>query len=386
MDWCDETWVKLYRRDTADWLLLSWRARGLFCLLLRAVNRSGVLDLGKTGSRAVAVHVRGEWHEIGPALEELLGDGCVRINGAALVIPNFVNAQDAAMSDRARSKVSRERKRDEAMGVTKRDGTVTGFSGTPNEGAFGSDGDHDDEDSRDTKRDDTDTKRDASITKRDGNVTGGHAASRAVTPRHEEKRREEKILVASDATNSPAGGVDGKPPTQGGLFAQPKADEPREGPKSARKATGTTKLPFKIHEALDAIAAAAQGRVARVEPRDIRQGHSVSLVAHIRAYPELGEWQRVGEWLAAGALPYRSDLGLSWAASAALNDAMAQSREWVAKGRPSLAPRSSQIPTPPSNRPERKVFDRAAHDREQDEVCRRAREQQQSRNPRSDSQ
>ncbi|HEX4935862.1 MAG TPA: hypothetical protein VFV33_21930 [Gemmatimonadaceae bacterium] len=155
MDWADEHWVKLYRRDTTDWLALSLGARGLFCLILRAVNRAGVLDLGKTGPRAVAVHLRGSWAEVEPLLSELTADGCVRIVGASLVVPNFLAAQETPQSDKARASEHRARRRDVAMGesVTKRDGT--------------------------------DTKRDASVTR-------GHDVSRAVTKRREETRPEEK--------------------------------------------------------------------------------------------------------------------------------------------------------------------------------------------------
>lgn len=161
MDWSDEQWVKLYRRDTADWLLLSWRARGLFYSLLRIVTRAGVLDLGKTGKRAVAVLLGAgsDWKEIVDALDELVADGSVQINGATLVIPNFVEAQEAVKSDKARAKAARERRRDEAIAATEQSDSVT--------------------------------KRDASITDRDDTVTGNESASRGVTGRHAASRREE---------------------------------------------------------------------------------------------------------------------------------------------------------------------------------------------------
>lgn len=182
MDWSDEPWVKLYRRNTADWLLLSWRARGLFYSLMREVNRAGILDLGRTGKRAVAVVLGsgGDWKEIVDALDELLADGCVQINGATLVIPNFVEAQEAAQSDKARAKAARERRRDDAMGVNATDSTVT-------------------------KRDATITKRDGSITDSDETVTARHAPSHGVTPRHEEKRREETTREGSaEGATAPA--------------------------------------------------------------------------------------------------------------------------------------------------------------------------------------
>lgn len=183
MDWCDETWVKLYRRDTTDWLALSVGARGLFCLILRAVNRAGVLDLGKTGPRAVAVHLRGDWREIEPWLNELLADGCVEVHGANLVVRNFVAAQEAALSDKARARLHREKVRDNARGV------VT---------------------------DENVTKRDGAVTNRDENVTGGHDASRAVTPRHEEKeetRRNRSTPNGVLPTQPPDGGAPAVEPT-----------------------------------------------------------------------------------------------------------------------------------------------------------------------------
>lgn len=178
MEWGDEPWVKLYRRDTADWLLLSWKARGLFYSLLRVVNRAGVLELGKTGKRAVAVLLGAgaEWKEIVDALEELVADGCVQVNGASLVIPNFVEAQEAVKSDKARAAASRARRRDAALAAS--------AANLP---------------------DDNVTKRDASITNSDATVTTGHAASRGVTRRHEETRSDQKDEISGEGvTRAPA--------------------------------------------------------------------------------------------------------------------------------------------------------------------------------------
>jgi hypothetical protein len=192
MDWSDETWVKLYRRDTSDWLLLSLGARGLFCLLLRAVSRSGILELGKTGPRAVAVYLRGEWREVEPLLAELLADGCVEIHGTSLVIRNFVAAQEAALSEKARARVHREKMRDSKRGEPE-DATVT-------------------------KRDEAITKGDDRITKRDETVTGGHAASRGVTGRHEEKEETEETRRNR---STPDGVLPPQPPGGGAPAVEP---------------------------------------------------------------------------------------------------------------------------------------------------------------------
>ena len=127
MRWEDERYVRVYSRDTIDWLGLSFEAQALFVLLLRKVDRAGVLPLGKHGKRGVALaigHVR-EWPRLEPALEELLTDGCVRTSadGASLVVPNFIAAQEARSSDKARQQKARETARDLAAAndVTLRD-------------------------------------------------------------------------------------------------------------------------------------------------------------------------------------------------------------------------------------------------------------------------
>ncbi len=120
MDWQNERWVKLYTRDSADWLALSWQAQGLFCLILRKVNRAGVIDLGRHAAKGLAAHFGGPaaWASIKPHLDELVEDGCVVIDGTSLVVPRFVEAQEATQSAIARKRTERERERD---GVTKRD-------------------------------------------------------------------------------------------------------------------------------------------------------------------------------------------------------------------------------------------------------------------------
>jgi hypothetical protein len=83
-------------------------------LILREVDRAGILELGKLGLRAVAVAVRAPWEEIEAPLAKLLEDGmCVhRDDLRLLVIPNFIDAQEAPQSDKARKRAERERARD----------------------------------------------------------------------------------------------------------------------------------------------------------------------------------------------------------------------------------------------------------------------------------
>ncbi len=145
MRWEDERYVRLYTRDTADWMGLSWDAQALMMQLVRKVDRAGALPLGRQGRRAVAI-VLGQasiWDRLAPALEELMADGCVRISGDCLFIPNFLAAQEAVQSDAQRKRDQREREQARLLAAS---APVT-FR---------------DEMSRD--------------------VTSGHAASRSVTP------------------------------------------------------------------------------------------------------------------------------------------------------------------------------------------------------------
>lgn len=120
MRWEDERYVRFYTRDTPEWLALSWHARGLFGLILRAVDRAGVLAVGKLGTKGVAVAVHAPWAEVEGPLAELLEDGCVVWDEgrAAFLIPNYLEAQESKQSDAARQRASRERARAKFGGST----------------------------------------------------------------------------------------------------------------------------------------------------------------------------------------------------------------------------------------------------------------------------
>ncbi len=114
MRWEDESYIRWYRRNTPEWWLLSWQARGLFGLIMRECDRAGILELGKVGLKAVAVAVRAPWEEVEPFLQQLITDGCIEIREdlRILLVPNFIAAQEANSSDKARQRTSRERARD----------------------------------------------------------------------------------------------------------------------------------------------------------------------------------------------------------------------------------------------------------------------------------
>lgn len=117
MRWEDERYVRVYTRDTVDWLALSLEAQGLLALLLRKSDRAGVVKLGRHGKRGVAAAIghAHRWETIEPALEELLADGVVVLTTDGIVYRNFIQAQEALQSDTARKRTQRERDRDKAL-------------------------------------------------------------------------------------------------------------------------------------------------------------------------------------------------------------------------------------------------------------------------------
>ena len=119
MNWSDERYVRLYVRDTAEWLCWPWEARAVLPLLLRKLDRSGVLAT-RLGARGVGVLLALPEGVVSVALEALLSDGCLATHELGYVMPGFVDAQDTPISDSARQRESRLRRRDLSRGVTRR--------------------------------------------------------------------------------------------------------------------------------------------------------------------------------------------------------------------------------------------------------------------------
>lgn len=112
MNWSDERYVRVYTRDTTSWVRLGWEAQALFLLLLRKVDRAGVLELGQDGEEGLADLLRMPPEVVKNGLDRLLRDGCItRDHGSALVVRNFIEAQETRQTDRQRQHESRARRR-----------------------------------------------------------------------------------------------------------------------------------------------------------------------------------------------------------------------------------------------------------------------------------
>lgn len=110
MDWANERYVRVFTRDTPEWLCMDWQGRALWPLLLRKADRSGVIA-NKLGARGVAVLVALPLEVVEPGIAALLADGCLREHHLGLVIPNFLEAQETPQSNAQRQRESRERRR-----------------------------------------------------------------------------------------------------------------------------------------------------------------------------------------------------------------------------------------------------------------------------------
>jgi hypothetical protein len=118
MRWEDELYVRVYTSDSPTWKLWSWETRVLLLLLLRKVDRAGLLELGDHDPiEAIAATVELPLEVVEKGLPLLLRVGrngkpaTIEIRGTVLVIPNFIEAQTATKTDAQRKREARMRSR-----------------------------------------------------------------------------------------------------------------------------------------------------------------------------------------------------------------------------------------------------------------------------------
>ena len=115
MDWSNERYVRLYTRDTTTWKLFSWQARCVLTLLLRKVDRSGVIDVGDTGVEGLAAMIELPLEVAEVGIADLVKRKTVKRTEGSFVILNYLEAQEARQSDPQRARESRERRRAESL-------------------------------------------------------------------------------------------------------------------------------------------------------------------------------------------------------------------------------------------------------------------------------
>lgn len=112
MNFEDEPYVRLYTRDTKTWLQLKWEGQAVFALLVRKLDRAGVLDDVTDPIADVALITGMPESVVAIGLERLLKTRTLELKGERLVCPRYVEAQTAIKSDRLRSAELRKRRRD----------------------------------------------------------------------------------------------------------------------------------------------------------------------------------------------------------------------------------------------------------------------------------
>lgn len=197
MNFEDEAYVRLFLRDTINWKMLNWQGKCVLPLLFRKVDRAGVLDLGDYAgemARVVAALIEIPEEVVEPGLAAIFRQKSALLCGQYIVLPNFIEAQEAIQSDRVRKAEQRARHRDRSLAIAR--GLVTPRdipppASAPTNGAYPV-----------TPRDATDEKPDDAsrgVTKSPADPPGGHSScaeptlaepSRAeLAPGNDDKRR-----------------------------------------------------------------------------------------------------------------------------------------------------------------------------------------------------
>lgn len=110
MDWANEKYVRLFVRDTITWKLLSWQSRALLPLILRKLDRSGVLDIGEYGEDGIAIAIDVPVDFVRAGMPDLLKHRVFTMADGRLVMPKYIPAQETRQSDKQRQRDSRERR------------------------------------------------------------------------------------------------------------------------------------------------------------------------------------------------------------------------------------------------------------------------------------
>lgn len=112
MDYSNEEWIKVYKRNTASWLSMSIGARGVALELSRSMGRfTDEISLGSKGLKALAPLLAITWAELEPLLDELFVDNHLVYDEQRQVLrdPEHIARQEARASVAQRKRDSRAR-------------------------------------------------------------------------------------------------------------------------------------------------------------------------------------------------------------------------------------------------------------------------------------
>ncbi len=111
MNFDDERYVRVYTRKTVNSKVIGWEGRATLMALLLEVDRAGVLDLdGLDPAEALTALSELPIEITSVGMRRLIDRGTVRIDGGRLVVPRFLEAQEARQSDAQRQRESRAKR------------------------------------------------------------------------------------------------------------------------------------------------------------------------------------------------------------------------------------------------------------------------------------
>lgn len=109
VDWSNESYVRIYTRDTGDLLAVGWEGRSVLWELIRKSDQAGVLDHG--GDLDIVAEMLRMPHDlVASGIERLAKRGVIALQPTAIVIRNKLAAHAATKTDKQRQKDSREKR------------------------------------------------------------------------------------------------------------------------------------------------------------------------------------------------------------------------------------------------------------------------------------
>lgn len=151
-------------------------------------------------------------------------------------------------------------------------------------------------------------------------------------PHRSQEQEQEQEHLQESAAPAPSGAV-AEPTTRA------------RGVRAVRKRRDDNPPPFAFMVALAALAPEGSRFVPGREGEH-DGGVVISVRKRVRQFPDLAAWRTLGEFIAAGGVPFPADLGASWVATARFCDAMSAALAWAAKGKLALRAQPAVLPFP----------------------------------------
>lgn len=114
MNWEDEHYVKLYTRDTLTWKAWPWQTRTLFLHLMRKLDGAGLIEVGSMNPvQALSMQLDLPAEVVKAGLPHLITSTTARVDTGALMVPNWIAAQEARKTEAQKKRDQRQRFRDQ---------------------------------------------------------------------------------------------------------------------------------------------------------------------------------------------------------------------------------------------------------------------------------